>query len=465
MFAESATGLPGLYVADDSVTASSQWATPAVDWGFLIVPQEVMNNQVYHYERGKTLGGSSAQNSMIYNRGTKDCYGGWANATGDASWVWDSLLPLFTRGINYTGTESQTLGVSNAPVQLSFPNFALPFSSYTAEGFREIGVPKVQSLIGGELLDSQYNPFTINPTEATRDSSQASFLEASMTAGRNNLKAYTHSLARKVLCSQNSTSSRAAGVQVIFGNAPPFTLSATKEVIASAGAIQSPQLLIASGIGPQSTLDQYNISTIVNSPGVGQDLWEHALVLLSQTSISEGFGRLNDPEYAEQQRMAYYANQTGEAAQELDEMFPLDWPELEREIASAEKTPGSTVNIGTIIQSLVSPLSRGNISIRSTSMLDPPIIDLNRLSHPTDQKLAAQSFRRMRQLFNTTAIKPILAGEEVPGPNVQADEQILEYIESTVAFNWHAACTCKMGAWNDTMASLDSGAKVKVWRA
>ena len=132
---------------------------------------------------------------MIYNRGTKDCYAGWANATGDASWGWDSFLPFFTRGSNYSGTESNTFRASNAtapppediavnatggPLHLSFPNFALPFFSYAEEAFRELGIPEVRSLIGGELLGSQYNPFTIGPVDPTRYSSQTSFLKASM---------------------------------------------------------------------------------------------------------------------------------------------------------------------------------------------------------------------------------------------------------------------------------------------
>ncbi|KAF8855104.1 hypothetical protein BDZ45DRAFT_746755 [Acephala macrosclerotiorum] len=254
--------------------------------------------------------------------------------------------------------------------------------------------------------------------------------------------------------------SQAAGVQVIFGNAPPFTFPAIKEVIASAGAIKPPQLLM------------YNITIVFGSPGVGQDFW-HALVLLSRnTSIAEDFDRLSGPGYAEQARMIYNANQTGplsnggtdylaweklpepyrsalgEGAQGLDGMFLFDWPEPKTEIASAERVPGSTVNTGMIIQSLVTPSSRGNISIRSNSMLDPSVMDLNLLSRHADQKLAVQYFRRMRQLFNTTAMRSILVGKN----------KCQDPVFRPMSRFWSIS---EMGARNDSMAPLDSRARVK----
>lgn len=278
----------------------------------------------------------------------------------------------------YSGTETNTLRALNAavpppedeavnatggPLHLFFPNFALPFSSYAKDAFRELDVPEVRSLIGGELLGSQYSPFTTNPEDATRDSSQASFLKASMAAGRSNLKIYTHTIATRILFDLSSTPPRTTGVQVMFYNTPPFTLFASREVISSAGAIQSPQLLMLSGIGPQSILDEHNISTVATSPGVGQNLWEHALVLLSRkTNFSQGFGGLNDPLYAEHSRQAYYTNQTGplsnggtdylgwgklpqpyrsalgDGAQQLTDEFPPDWPELETKIAARRES-------------------------------------------------------------------------------------------------------------------------------
>lgn len=263
---------------------NSPKAIPLVDWGFVTTPQAGANNRSLHYARGKTLGGSSALNANIYNRGTKGSLQMWADLVGDASYEFDNWLPYYTRGINYSETNTMlraanasvpslentaVFSPSGGPVQVSYSNFALPFSSWAQKGFQYFGFPNRTSLSGGELLGSQYAPSVLDATTNQRDTSETGYLNAALRSNRTNLYVYTHSLATKVLFSNNKT---ATGIMV-KSNRFEYLLQAKKEIILSAGAFQSPQLLMVSGIGPAAALDQHNISVIADRPGVGQNMW------------------------------------------------------------------------------------------------------------------------------------------------------------------------------------------------
>lgn len=233
-------------------------AYPTIDWGFVTTPQLNANNRSLHYARGKTLGGSSALNANIYNRGTRGSYQQWADLVGDQSYTFDNWLPFFARGTNYT-TPNTTLRATNAsvpspgntsqlysggPVHISHPNYALPFSSWVQRAFNALGFRNISTFSNGELLGSQYAPSVLQPQSNQRETSQTAYLEMAFESGRGNLKVYTHSLAMQILFANKT----AQGVKVRTGDAE-YVLSARKEVISSAGAFQSPQLLMVSGIG------------------------------------------------------------------------------------------------------------------------------------------------------------------------------------------------------------------------
>ncbi|KAH7385211.1 hypothetical protein DE146DRAFT_702270 [Phaeosphaeria sp. MPI-PUGE-AT-0046c] len=489
------------------ITPDSQWGAPLVDWGFLTEPQAGAQRQTFHYGRGKMLGGCSAQNALNYNRPTVGSLQAWSDAVGDTTYTWDNFLPFFEQSVDYSNPNQDLrapnatvpyIRVSNqssAPLDVSFPNWASPFASWAQLAFRELGIADVHSLIEGDLIGSQYSPLTLRPSDQTRSSSQTSFLDRAFeeNINRQNLKVYTHSLAKQILFDSNKT---ASGVVVQSGppQAPPFTLAARQEVILSAGAFQSPQLLMVSGIGPSPILATHNISVIADRPGVGQNMWDHVVLSVGRQINVETYGSLMNSSLATQAELAYAINATGiltndqsdylgwenlpsslrtsfsnEAAKDLS-LFPEDWPEVEYEVSSAPfgtpsfSTPENPIDVGYIQPVLLTPLSRGNISISSADMADPPLINPNWLTHPTDQAVAIAAFKRARQLFNTSAIAPILIGEELlPGPDLpdgSSDADILSYIQANIGFNWHASCTCKMGRRDDAMSVVDSRARV-----
>jgi choline dehydrogenase len=155
----------------------------------------------------------------------------------------------------------------------------------------------------------------------------------------------------------------------------------------------------------------------------------------------------------------------------LDKAFPKDWPHVEHEVSSAPfgtpsfSTPEEPIDVGYIQPVLLTPFSRGNISISSADTNDAPLINPNWLTHPIEQSVAVAAFKRARALFNTSSIAPILIGPELlPGQDLpfnSIDTDILGYLQANIGFNWHASCTCKMGRQDDEMAVLDSQARVR----
>lgn len=445
---------------------------------------------------------------MNYNRPTIGSLQVWADAVNDSSYTWDQFLPYFEGSITYTNP-NMTLRAPNSsvpyinpanqsgnPLQVSFPNFATPLASWAQLAFRELGVADVHDLISGELIGSQYSPLTLNPKDQSRSSSQASFLNAALeesSVKKTNLKVYTHTLGQKIFFDENKT---ASGVQVHSGPAaaPPYILTARKEVVSSAGAFQSPQLLMVSGVGPADTLSEHNITIVADRPGVGQNMWDHVVLSVGHQVSVETYGRLMNRTVAAEAELDYAENQGGiltndqsdylgweklpaasragfsNATSEALSRFPSDWPEVEYEVSSAPfgtppfSTPENPIDVGYLQPILLTPLSRGNVSISSSSMTDPPLISPNWLTHPTDQEVAIATLRRARGFFNTSAIAPILLGDELqPGSDLAfsaTDEEVLAYLQENLGFNWHASCTCKMGRADDNMAVVDSKARV-----
>ncbi|QIW98368.1 hypothetical protein AMS68_003886 [Peltaster fructicola] len=482
-----------------AVNSSSQY--PLVDWGFVTEPEEGLGGRRLHYGRGKTLGGSSAQNAMIYNRGTIGSYQAWADLVGDQSWTFDNLLPYFARGIQYSPpntalraanasvpppADSRAYSRRGGPLQVSYPNFAQVFSSYVDLAMEEYGIPSQQDFISGHLLGRQWAPLTISYPEEERSSSESSYLQAAFRSGRENLKVYTHTLAKRVLFNANKT---ATGVEVetrSYQNGNKFVLRARKEVVISAGAFQSPQLLMVSGIGPRTQLEAHNITVLADRPGVGTNMQDHLdFAPIFETTIQRGTGAEADPKEETDFVNQYKASRTGPltnagvdfigweklpaayrsnlSATALADLarYPADWPEIEYEISGAHLVgTDATKRYGTILAIPVTPFSRGWVNISSADTNDLPLVNPNQLSHPTDREVAVQAFKRARSFFQAKAIQPILIEEYMPGANVTSDQDILAYIMASSYQNWHASCTCRMGMKNDTTAVVDSQARV-----
>lgn len=299
---------------------------------------------------------------MIYQRGTEGSFQQWADLVDDQSYTFDKLLPYFKKSVQFTppNTEMRAANASakynpdafsstGGPLHVSFPNYAAPFSTWVAKGLRAIGIGEIDDFSSGKLIGSQFTPLTIRPSDQTRSSSEASFIQ-SMNGSTTNLKIYTGTMAKRVLFDENKT---ATGVEVI-SNTLTYQINAAKEVIVSAGAFQSPQVLMLSGIGPKATLEQFDIPVVVDLPGVGQNMWDHVLFGPSYRVKVDTFTKVvRDAVYLAEQLLNYVLNKNGpltsnsadflgwekvpekylsnfteEAKQDLA-AFPDDWPNIE----------------------------------------------------------------------------------------------------------------------------------------
>jgi choline dehydrogenase len=263
---------------------------------------------------------------------------------------------------------------------------------------------------------------------------------------------------------------RASGVKVQSAGRN-YTLSARNEVILSAGAFHSPQLLMVSGIGPREVLKEHNIPVLADRPGVGQNLHDscNAGGVTFPVSVISTAIRQRDPEYEARAVEQFRSNGSGiltngggdvlsfeklpdscrarlsNATRDRLAEWPADWPETEYVLSSSGRTlEGSSataenyVSIGIL---LVGALSRGNVTIQSASMLDKPVISTNWLLDEADQEVAVQAYRRIREFWSHV---PITTGpEESPGSNVTSDADLLEYIRGAVGPIHHASSTCR----------------------
>jgi choline dehydrogenase len=415
---------------------------------------------------------------MIYQRGSADSYDLWADIVGDEDYKWENFLPSFAKSVNFSigpdRPENATIPPQgegsfvegNGPLHVEYPNYATPFGSWAKAGLKAAGFPEVSDFSSGVLLGTQFSPMTGNPVTGERDSSQTSFLNSAIDAGLP-LTVYDNTLAEKI---NFDSDKKAISVDVLAKDTcGTYTISAKNEIIISAGAFQSPQLLMVSGVGPKETLKKFDIPIISDLAGVGQNMWDHIFYGMIWPTDVETRQRLLDQAYLDAQIEEYHkTHNTIMSSNALDyfgwekltnrtqlsnatltdlEYFPAGWPEIEYISGSLANAalPDIYRDYTVMIPAMVAPTSRGSISISSSSMQDQPIIDPNWLATTTDQEQAVAALKRVREIMATDAIQGGLVGPEIaPGATVQTDEEILAYIKSSFSTVWHAACTCKL---------------------
>ncbi|KAI6773098.1 hypothetical protein HG530_004056 [Fusarium avenaceum] len=480
---------------------------PTVDWVFETEPQAGANNRKFHYARGKCLGGSSALNFMIYHRGSTGTYDRWADLVGDDSYRLDNFQAYFKNSTTFTPPNTKkrpanaTIGTKyiaedfettpdGGPVQVSYSFWVSAWATWMEKGLKAVGLKNITGFNSGQLLGYHYTQTTIDPKTATRSSS-TQYIYKARSEGLDNLKVFTRTQATKVLFNDDK---KAIGLEVSFKGIK-YTLKAKKEVVLSAGAFQSPQLLMVSGIGPKETLNKFNIKPVSILEGVGQNMWDH---IFFGPSYQVGFETLNAmlqsplsllkavTQYAlsksgpltsniiefigwEKLPKKYRTKFSPETEKALSE-FPDDWPEVEYLAANGFlgnfewpilQQPMDGKQYATVLGAMVAPVSRGNVTIASASALDKPIINPNWLTAKADQEAAIAWFRRMRDVWETKELKSIAVGSEYyPGKKVQTDEEVLNMVRDSLMTVWHAACTCKMGKKGDETAVVDNLARV-----
>ncbi|KAK6833514.1 hypothetical protein PG987_008208 [Apiospora arundinis] len=516
LFYEIAKPVLGTTPAGDIIGIGSSVldSVPTVDWEFVTEPQAGANGRRVHYARGKCLGGSSALNFMIHHRGSKGSYDKWADEVGDDSYRLDALTPYFEKSVTLTPPDTakrranastqydpDAFSTPGGPVQVGYTNWVSVWATWLERGLQAIGMERTTGFSSGALMGYHYSQSTIRARDQTRSTS-AEYIYQASERGLENLKVYTQTLAHKVLFDEgnddnNNKKKKATGVRV-SSLGIEYTIKARKEVILSAGTFQSPQLLMLSGIGPKSTLAEFDIPVISDLPGVGQNMWDHIMFGPSYEVSFDTLDRvLHDPVVLAQTLAEYVATQSGPltsnvveflgweklpasyraqfspATREALRQFPDDWPEVEHISGNgfigdfafpALQQPLDGRQYATILGAMVAPLSRGNVTLRSGRTTDLPLVNPNWLTAKADQEVAVAWYRRMREVWDTEELRSIRVGgnetEYWPGLDKSSDAEILDVVRDSLMTVWHAAGTCKMGRPEDEMAVIDSRARV-----
>jgi choline dehydrogenase len=494
------------------------YQNPLVDWRQMTTPQNGLEGKAVLYPQGKTLGGGNARNFMWYQRGSNSSYQKWADIVGDQSYSFLNFLPHFKRSAKFTPPtpgaraanatplyESADHSSSGGPLQVSYPTLASPAASWIARGLNAIGIKEVPGMQNGDLLGWTWIAQTIDPVTQIRSTSESSFIHEAIQA-QDNLAVCTATLAKRVVFDADK---RATGVVVesagIGSGSIAYTLNATKEVIISSGAFRSPQMFMVSGIGPAAVLQRNGIQVLADRAGVGQNMWDHIFFGPSYAVKTITHNWLGNSFYAEQATLEYAVNRTGilanvggdvlgslisqfepkvvpltadlafeklpagalpnDTRSSLVVAFGSDWPDIE--IFSLDAYTGTLNdyllgaprldNFTAVCIALVSPFSRGNVTIMSQDTNDHPVVNPNWLTDLRDQQVAVAGFKRARAVFESEAMQPILKSPEVwPGPDIQSDEQILAAVRLGADTIHHAAGFCQMGQADDHMAVVDS---------
>ncbi|MCK1792021.1 GMC family oxidoreductase [Pseudomonas violetae] len=433
---------------------------PVYNWGFYTDPDPGMNERRIYWPRGKVFGGCSSINGLIFIRGQRADYDAWASA-GNVGWGWDDVLPYFRRAECNDLGPGPTRG-TDGPLSASSIKARHPLTEGFIGAAKELGVPHIQDFNTGDQEGVGY--YQLTTRKGLRCSTAVAYLHPAKH--RANLAIEAQAQAEKVLFE----GARAVGVQY-RQNGQSLTVNARREVILSAGALQSPQLLQLSGVGPADLLKKFNIPTVHALPGVGENLQDHLQIRLIYecTQPITTNDDLRSPLRKLRMGLQWLLTRGGPLAIGINQgglftrvLEQSDTPDIQYHFGtlSADSAGGSVHPFSGFTMSVcqLRPESRGYVRITSTDPLQPPSMQPNYLSTELDRKTVIAAVRYTRKLAQTGPLKRLIRREYRPGIEHQSDEQILEFCRQYGATIFHPSGTCKMG--NDPQAVVDSRLRV-----
>ena len=437
-------------------------AAPELDWGFTTAPQSQMNNRRMWYPQGRTLGGSTSINAMIYIRGHRSDYDHW-ESLGNRGWGYEDVLPWFRRSEQHSRLNNRFHGVEG---DLSVARQAQhnPLTQAFVMAGQELGLDYNDDPNGVRQDGVTY--FDLTQRNARRESAASAFLHPATE--RENLTVHTHSLATRILVKGGT----AVGVQY-RRHGQLETAFADGEVVLSGGTINSPKLLLLSGIGPAEELSAYGIDPIHDLPGVGKNFQDHMDVFVAAPTEPVSYSHANRLPNRLRHMLQYRLYRSGPMAAAVAEAGAF--------IRSSDAVEAPDIQINCLPSFVVikdgpvlldghgmslftcnlRPKSIGSIRLRSADPDDSPLIDPNYCGDPEgyDWKISIEGFKWGRRLLQSRALAPYVLGEHTPGAHVKSDEQIRAYIRDWAKTDHHPVGSCMMG--EGEMAVVDAQLRVR----
>ena len=437
--------------------------SPRFNWLYAYEPDpRVGGGQPIFCPRGRVLGGSSAINGMIYIRGNRRDYDSWA-AQGADGWSWREVLPYFRKSENFEGGADDLHG-TGGELDVARQRDPHPVNEAFLAAAEQLQFARTADFNGAEQDGFGY--WHVNQRNGERLSSSRAFLHPA--AGRPNLTVITGALTRRVLVENG----RATGVEIAHDGAEQI-IAASREVIVSAGTINSPQILMLSGIGPAEELKRHGIEVVCDLPGVGENLQDHQDVMLCYASLRHTlYGMswralpwmLASPFKYLFQRKGPWSTNTVESGAHVRSRPGLEQPDLQFILGPEYMNQNRSIPIGhgfSFHVSLLQPRSRGRITLASADPAARPKLHANFLSDPEGEDLEAlvRGVKIIRRIAAAPAMDGYRGEEVLPGPKVQTDDEIRRFARDTLGTTFHPAGSCRMG--RDRMAVVDPELRVR----
>ena len=433
---------------------------PRYNWMYKTEPQMQLASRCLDVPRGKTLGGSSAINSMVYIRGRPSDYDEWAKLGCDG-WNWDAVLPYFRYSENNLRIDNELHGRSGPLIVGDLPS-PHPLCQNWIDAGEAVGIPHNPDFNG--KTQEGLGIYQVTMKKGRRWSSADAFL--SHATGRRNLTVITNAEARKI----DFTGTRATGITIRL-NGTDKRIAVREELLLSGGAIGSPALLLASGIGPAADLEALDIPVISTLDGVGKNLQEHVSIGISAiANAGRGLSLATLPSIA-WSPLEYIFGRKGlmstnhvEAGGFARSDAGLEEPDVQFHMIPARvgvDSKGIVWGRGYFADAcLLKPKSRGYLTLRKNGNTLEPLIDFNALGDERDREHMVTAFKLLRSIMNSEPLSKLKPTEESPGVQVQSDEQILEHCRRRLGTAYHPVGTCRMGATGDPRSVVDPSLRI-----
>jgi choline dehydrogenase len=437
-----------------------------INWCYSQEPGRYTAGRRIFSPRGKTLGGSSSINGHIYNRGQRQDFDTWAQI-GNRSWGYADVLPYFRRLERRIGDGEESFRGRDGNLTVTDIEWRDPLCEAFIAGAQSLGIPRNRDYNGATQEGVSYAQRTIH--KGRRISAATAFLHPAMKRG--NVTVRTRAHATGIVFDGK----RAVGVRYTKGGrgGQALEVRASKEVILSGGAYNSPQLLQLSGVGPAELLQSLGIPVHHALAGVGEGLQDHyaprsvarvkniktinerargvnlALEALKWATMRRGILALSPT-------LVYCFWHSGETAESSDLQLtftPASY--MEGEQGKLENQPGMSV-----ASWQQRPESRGHVRLRSSDPFEPPLIQSNYLSAELDRRVTIAGMKLARRLLSSAPLAPYYDHEDFPGPDVQTDDEFLVAATQRAQTTFHPGCTCRMGPATDPLAVVDDRLRV-----
>ncbi len=431
---------------------------PSVNYCYSTAPQKHLNNRELWFPLGKTLGGSSSINGMIYIRGQKEDYDSWAES-GNSGWAYENVLPYFRRA-ECNDTVADEYHGTDGPLKVSNQRSPHVICKDYIRAAQQAGNKLNPDFNGDDQLGAGL--YQVTQHNGRRASAAVCYLRPAMK--RPNLTVMTHTQTTKVIIENR----RAVGVEYI-NNGKVETVRCDREVILSSGTIGTTQLLLLSGIGPTDELKKLGIDMQHHMDGVGKNYQDHlnTYVVCDLHKPISYDGQHKFPQNI-RHGLQYALYRNGAATSPVAEggcfidSHGTGRADLQTHILPAYVVNGARTHVPgnglTINTCNMRPTSRGEVTLRSSNPTDMPIIDPNYHDTEYDRDMSVRAVRHVREILAQPAIAQHIKSERYPGADKKTPEQILEYAREYASVDYHPVGTCKMGT--DDMSVVDPELKL-----